>query len=362
MSTPRFVACLCLFILPLYFHAQTPPTTYTITEATGDAAHPGTTTIYRNGTQAVIDTNQPAQPGGAPATRTLSLYDLKAGVSHSWNPTASPVECTVGTFSGDWGDPFTMTADLLTEISKGDMKPAGNETLSGVPTQVYGGSAQGSSIKVWLDQKDGLVMRAEMSAPNAPPMTVVNVTQISFSAPPASVFALPPACAGVKPPPSPADLIADETGDDSANYVNGGHGPGSTSSCSVVLRVVQAKTMTPITHIQVAIDTSYKQDNPPHYEFGVHDDGSQTYSGGNVHEITKMVQNGMVNLGNPPAYFMLGVNVIRPGHGGGMGLVYRQCFAPTTVLLYVVKDFGQPSESADLLWVKSGKYALPPAP
>ena len=94
----------------------------------------------------------------------------------------------------------------------------------------------------------------------------------------------------------------------------------------------------------------------------MHDHGSQTYSGGNVHKITEMVQNGMVNLGNPPAYFMLGVNAIRPGHGGGIGLVYRQCFAPTTVLLYVVKDFGQPSESADLLWVKSGKYALPPAP
>ena len=255
-----------------------------------------------------------------------------------------------------------MTADLLTEISKGDLKPAGNETLSGIPTQVYTGSSQGTNIKAWLDAKDGLVMRAEMSTQSTPPVAVVNVTKISLSAPPASLFQLPPACAGVNPPPSAADLIADETGDDPTNYVSGIHGPGSTNSCSVVLRVVQARTMTPITNIQVAIDTSYKQDNPPHYEFGVRNDGTQSYSGGSVREITKMVHDGIVSLGTPPAYFMFGVNIVRPGHGGGIGLVYRQCFAPTTVLLYVVKDYGQPTENADLLWVKAGKYAVPPAP
>jgi hypothetical protein len=89
----------------------------------------------------------------------------------------------------------------------------------------------------------------------------------------------------------------------------------------------------------------------------VHNDGTETFSGGGIHEITNMVHNGVVSLGTPPADFMLDVNLIRPGHGSGAGLVYRQCFAPTTV----VKDYGGPTESSDFLWVKSGKYAVPPA-
>ncbi|MGO8759125.1 MAG: hypothetical protein ACLQG3_13465 [Terracidiphilus sp.] len=362
MPTPRVLACLSLLAFTPLLKGQTPPpTAYTITEATGDAANPGTTTIYRNGNQAVIDIRQAAQPGTTAASRTVSLYDLKAGVNHAWTPDASPVECSAGRFSGDWGDPFAMTADLSGDIAKGDLKPTGEETLNGIATTVYEGTTQGTNIKAWLDRKDGLVIRATYGAPGGPLLTLVDIRKVSLAPPPASVFALPAACAGVNPAASPADLIAAETGDDAANYVNGIYGPGSTNSCSVVLRVVKAKTMTPITHIQVAIDTTYNQNNPPHYEFGVHNDGSQTYSGGGIHEITNLVHDGVARLGTPPAYFMLGVNPIEPGHAGGMGLVYRQCFAPTTVLLYVVKDYGTSSESGDFLWVKAGKYAVPPA-
>jgi hypothetical protein len=120
--------------------------------------------------------------------------------------------------------------------------------------------------------------------------------------------------------------------------------------------------MTPISKVQVAIDTSIYPDNaPPNFTFGVRNDGSQSYSGGHILEITNRVHNGVVRLGNPPDRFYLGVNLINPGHGGDMGLVYRQCFAPTQVLLEVVKDYLQPTQSVDMLWVKAGKYATPPA-
>lgn len=358
MSTPRVLACLCALACSPVLNAQTPPTAYIITGSVGTTG--GTSTIYRSGSKVVVDFIQPAQ-GGNPASRSFTLYDLTAGTSTSWDPTASPIRCNVGTFSGDWGDPFAMTADVNSGIAKGDLKPAGTETLNGIATEVYAGSSQGANIKAWLDQKDGLVIRAQMSAPNTAPMTLIDITKVSMATPPAARFVLPAACAGLKPPPTPADLIAAETGDDAANYVNGNYGPGSQNSCNVVLRVVNAKTMTPITHIQVAIDTTYNQDNPPHYESGVGNDGTETFSGGGIHEITSQIHNGVVSLGTPPAYFMLNVNLIRPNHGSGEGLVYRQCFAPTTVLLEVVKDYGQQLESSDLLWVKSGKYATPPA-
>ena len=358
MSITRIVALLSLAAAAC-LAAQTPPTAYTITESGGP---PGaTTTIYRSGSKALMVSNTPAQ-GATPASRTFSLYDLAKGINYTWNPDDTAVPCSAGTFSGDWGDPFAGTAELEGDIAKGDLKPAGSETINGIATQVYAGTTQGANVKAWIDMKDGLVIRVQVSSPGAAAMTMVNVTRASFVTPAASLFALPASCAGVKPPPSAADLIAAETGDDPANYVNGMYGPGSKNSCSVVLRVVNAKTMTPITHIQVAIDTSYNVDNPPHYESGVHNDGTETFSGGGIHEITNMVHNGVVSLGTPPAYFMLDVNLIRPGHGSGEGLVYRQCFAPTTVLLDVVKDYGGPTESSDFLWVKAGKYAAPPAP
>ena len=360
MSTPRALVSLCLLASSALLSAQTaPPTVYTITQAGGS---PGaTTTIYRNGLKALMVMDLPAQ-GATPASITHDLIDIAAGTNYTWNPADSRVGCSVGTFSGDWGDPFAGTAELQGDIAKGDLKPAGSETVNGIATEVYAGTTQGANVKAWIDRKDGLVIRVQISTPGTAVMTMVDVTKVSFITPAPSVFALPAACAGVKPPPSAADLIADETGDDAANYVNGMYGPGSKNSCSVVLRVVNAKTMTPITHIQVALDTSYNVDNPPHYESGVHNDGTQTFSGGGIHEITNMVHNGVVSLGTPPAYFMLDVNLIRPGHAAGEGLVYRQCFAPTTVLLDVVKDYGGPTESSDFLWVKAGKYAAPPAP
>ncbi len=352
------LSCFALLAAAPLVPAQSAPTSYTITQA---GATPGaTTTIYRSGSRAVIENRQPAE-GATPAVHILSFYDIAAGKSWSWNPDSKPINCSIGAFSGDWGDPFALTAEVKDGISKGELKPACSETVNGVAAQVYTGVQSGANLKVWLDAKGGLVLRATISASGAAPVTLANITKVSFAAPAAALFALPAACAAQKLPPTQADLIADETGDSAANYVSANFGPGSQNSCSVVLRVVQAKTMTPITHIQVAIDTTYNVDNPPHYVSGVGRDGTETFSGGGIHEITAQVRNGSVRLGIPPPYFMLDVNTIHPGHGSGSGLVYRQCFAPTTVLLDVIKDYGQSDESSDLLWVKSGKYATPPA-
>jgi hypothetical protein len=340
--------------------AQAPsPTSYTITEA--GAVPGGQVIIYRSGSKALMVTIMPAQ-SATPASKTYSLYDIAAGKNWTWNPDVKPIQCSVGNFSGDWGDPFSATSDLQTEITKGQFKSAGTATINGIVTEVYAGSDSGATEKAWFDRKDNLVIRVVASMPGGQPMTLADVTKVSFAPPPAALIALPPSCAGVKAPPTPAELIADETGDNGENYVNGSTGPGSKNSCSVVLRTVEAKTMTPITHIQVAIDTQYNLDDPtpPHYVFGVRNDGTSTYAGGHVREITSAVHNGAVSLGTPPPYFMLGVNLIRPGHGADLGLVYRQCFAPAQVLLYVVKDYGQSTESGDYLWVKSGKNAASP--
>jgi hypothetical protein len=206
-----------------------------------------------------------------------------------------------------------------------------------------------------------MVLKAQLSQAGSPLKTVMEVTDLSLTPPAASIFAVPATCAAAAaapPPPTEAERIAAATGDSADNFVNAIYGPGSKNSCSVVLRVVRAGAMTPIVNrLQVAIDTTYNVDNPPHYVYGMGNDGTQTFSGGGVHEITNQIHNGMVRIDNPPSYFNLAVNLMKPGTGAGEGLIYRQCFAPTTVLLYVVKDPDNPSAGGDFLWVKSGKYA-----
>jgi hypothetical protein len=359
-SIDRIIFCVGLVTAPLLAQAQTPPTAYTITEGLG-AARPGTMTVYRSGTNVVMETSQPAQPGGIAAQHTLSLYDLKAGVSHTWNPAATQISCSVAKFSGDWGDPYASSAELTAGIAKGDLKPAGTENLYGFPTKVYAGASDGMTVKAWFDEKDGLIIKAVFGPPGGAMSTIVDIRSISVAPPPASIFVLPAACAGAKLPPTAADLMADETGDDGANWVNAIYGPGSSNSCSIVVHVVAAKTMAPINRkYQAAIDTTYDQNSPtpPHYVFGVGTDGTSTYSGGGLHEITNQIHNGILRIDNPPAYFMLGINIPTPNRGADVGLVYRQCFAPVTMLYWVVKDPANPADGGDWLYAKSGKYAV----
>jgi hypothetical protein len=362
MPISKITMCLGLIACAALAGAQAPsPTVYTVIDSAGN---PGSqTTIYRSGSKALRITFLPAQ-GATPASKTYSLYDIAAGKNWTWNPDVKEVGCSVGTFSGDWGDPFAQTPDFLTDISKGQFKSGGTATMNGFAAELYTGSESGANIKVLFDRKDGLIIRAEASMPGGQPMVTTNISKVTLAPPPMSLLNLPPICAGVKAPPTQSEVFADETGDIGSNYVSAYTGPGSAQSCQVVLRVVDAKSITPIGNVQVAIDTTYNQNdpNPPHYTYGARNDGSMSFEGGGLHEITNTVHNGEVVLNNLPAYFNLDVNVVeQPGRVSSSGLVYRQCFAPKQVLLWIVKDRGKPTESSDVVWVKSGKYAAPPS-
>jgi hypothetical protein len=361
MSAPRFLPCLAILTLTTLLPAQTHPTAYTITQAL-PAATAVTQTVSRSGDLALIETRQPVQPG-IPVQRTLTLYDLKAGVSHTWDPAATPISCSAGTFSGDWGDPYDSAAEITDTIAKSGLKPIGAETLHGIATAVYSFAASGMNIKAWLDQKDGLVIKAEYGATGAAMTNMIDIRSVSLAPPPASLFVLPAACASVKPPLRPAEIIAEETGDSGNNFVSANYGPGSKDSCSIILRVVAPKTMAPVTRRwQAAIDTTYNMNDPDprQYKFGVGNDGTATFAGPGIHEITKQIHNDMLRIDNPPAYFNLAMNVVQPGHGTAIGLLYRQCFAPTTMLYYVLKDPNDPGSGGDFLYAKSGKYAAVP--
>ena len=320
--------------------------------------------IYRSGSKGLVDSRSGPDWKGPKPMHTRALYDLNKQQSLSWDLADSSITCGNGTFSGSWGDPFEDSASLLADLNKQNPKQVGTETILGYPAKVLEASSPDGTMRAWVDVKTGLLLKAQATPASGAPRTIIEVTEVSFAPPPASLFSVPANCAAAAAAPripTEAERIAAETGDNAGNYVNAIYGPGSKNSCAVILRVVRAGSMTPITNrLQVAIDTTYNVDNPPHYVSGMGVDGTQTFSGGGIHEITSQIHNGTVRLGIPPAYFMLDVNLMKPGTGASEGLIYRQCFAPTTILLFVVKDADNPSAGDDFLWVKSGKYATLP--
>src|SRR5579862_7883901 len=112
-------------------HAQfaTAPDAYIVTQAT-PMMPGGTMRIYRDGQRAMIDLYSPS------GSHTRTLYDLKAHTSQGWDVT-QPAGCSMGRFSGDWGDPFASSADLQQQLTQAHAQQVGAETIRGIPVKVW---------------------------------------------------------------------------------------------------------------------------------------------------------------------------------------------------------------------------------
>lgn len=77
--------------------------------------------------------------------------DIKAGKSYTLDMTKTAADCSAGTFTGDWGDPFTMSADLTRQITKS----TATETVNGLATRVF----EAGPSKAWVETKYGLIAK-----------------------------------------------------------------------------------------------------------------------------------------------------------------------------------------------------------
>jgi hypothetical protein len=322
--------------------AQQEPTAYTVTVMNSMMGPAVEQTFYRDGSKAAIDTNSPAPAGGA-AAHVRALYDLSAHTDESWDLTSSTSGCGTGTFSGDWGDPFTPLVDL----SKATL--TGAETMNGFATKVYTADADGATAKLWIEPKTGLAIRIDVTQAGKT-STLTQVTKFTVGAPAASVFVAPASCtaAAGPPPPSQEDLdIAAETGGQVGDFVDAvmTTAPGSQDTCSVTVRVMTAGTMKPIVSgfkltANVIDDAKLAQ--------------GDTSPGANVPVTARA--NGVWQIANPPAHFNLNEDFGNAGGGGGM--IHKQCWGPVSTLLLVVKDPQALGKGADWVWDKNGKYAM----
>ena len=218
-----------------------------------------------------------------------------------------------------------------------------------------------------MDLATGLVVKQQLTPPGEVPQTVMEVTSVSLKAPDAAVFAVPASCGEVAGAPQAPSIAAQPqsgqvaalVGGDAKNYVSAVAGPASKNACTMAFRVVRAGTMEPVADgFQVAVDLNLAAETNPHYTIGAGEGGKATFSGGGLHEVTATGHDGVFRVENVPEVFEMDLEF---GAGGATAAkVYRQCFAPQTVLLYVVKDPANVEAGGGWLWVKAGKYAAIP--
>ncbi len=333
-----------------------PPQTYSVTEVNSMFGPAVNMQIYRDGSKVLVDQSHAALPGGQPA-HLRTLYDLETHRNFTWDLIHSNVPCGGGTFSGDWGDPFAMSAEMTADLAKQHATPIGSATLNGIPTKVFEADSAQGKTKAWVEEKYGLLVRLMMAQKTGEPQILFEIKHLNLTKPAESFFILPPACAeAAKAPrvPTEAEQVAADTGGNAQDYADASMPPASKNSCAVLFKVVRAGSMQPLTSgFQVAIDTNVDLEHRAHYVMGVSSAGRSTFSGGGLHEVTSQMRNGVLRIENVPPQFDMELTF---GNGGASSaLIYRECFAPQTMLLLVVKNPDKLSDGARWLWVKSGK-------
>lgn len=326
------------------------PDQFSVTEINGMFGPEVTTQIYRDGQRAMQESIGPAAAGFSKGMHTRTFYDLGRGKSYTIDLNNPSTGCGTATFSGDWGDPFAMSTDMLRDLAGKNPKPIGSETVAGVPTKVMSVSdaASKTDFKLWIDEAHHLVMKLQAIPTDGSPKTMIEIKELSLTKPAASLMAVPSAClaAAAGAPPSEQERIAAETGGNPANYTNAIMPPASKTACTVLFKVVQAGSLQAITGFKAGLDRQIDPSHMPSYTMG----GSQTFSGGNIHDVTAQFRNGALRIENAPPQFDL--ELLFGQSGDASALIYRQCYTPETTLLFVVKNPQKLSDGGDWLWVK----------
>jgi len=326
--------------------AVSPPTQYSVVETASLFMARQTIMIYRDGDRAMMEQFAPTQSNGARPPHTRTYYDLKAGRSYTLDLDNPQTPCGPSSFAGEWGDPFADSARMSAEIANDKPIAVGGDTVGGIKTDVFSITTPKGSAKLWIEPKSGLVMKWDEAEPNGKPRTVIEVTQFRVGPPPPAMLTPPPTCGALSGESQNLHLTSVPGGASNATMP-----PASARSCTALLRVVSAGKMTPLTGgYQVAIDRSADPDHPAGYRVGIAADGHAEFAGGGLREETASLRDGTLRIADMPR--QIHVELCFGKGGCTSALIYRQCTAPETVLLYAVRNPARLSNGGAWLWVK----------
>jgi len=296
------------------------PESYTVIQRNSLFGPESVLHYYRDGPLAVVDLNQ------LQAAHVRTVYDLAKHTTVTWDAADPKAECGNGTFSGDWGDPFKGSANMMEDLGKQHPAEVGGETVNGVSTKVLEAAVEGApgKARIWIDAKYGMIVWLKLPQPDGTSKIAFETSQLTAGKPAASVFI--PSCKAPPAMPTDEDKIVALTGGPASDFAYANHGSPTGGGCLVYFRVVRAGSMTPVTS------------------------GYEVFVDGKAVPVV----NGLARIIGAAKEFNVDVRV---ESGGATAPISRQCSAPQTTLLLVAKNWDKLGEGADWLWVKSGKFA-----
>jgi hypothetical protein len=171
------------------------PTRFSVTETLFLVVQGQILRIGRDGQSAIIEQTIPPRTDNPTGVRSRAYYDLKAGLSYTLDLINPATPCGPSNFTGDWGDPFVMSADLIAQMARFHPTHAGAAIVNGIATEVSVAATPDGQGRVWVEPKTGLIVKWVMTPPNGPPRTMIEVTSFSLTPPSPAALALPTKCA-----------------------------------------------------------------------------------------------------------------------------------------------------------------------
>ena len=203
----RFIVLLAVLTLMCgwglsHLRAQGPaPQAYSITEDPGFGS--SVVKISRDGSKEVVDQILPVGPGRDKEFHSHLLYDFQAHKLYIRVVSDPSVPCGVQEYTDPGAppefDPISGSDALMKELAaSGQPKPAGTDTVNGIATKVLEVTSPQGKGRIWIAQNGGFPVKIVFIGTDGKAMTIIEVKQLSLAKPPASVFAVPAACAAVQ--------------------------------------------------------------------------------------------------------------------------------------------------------------------
>ena len=158
MTIPKLLLLLVGGLLILGLTGQTArPNAYSVTEIFYGLGAPATWSIYRDGSEVLVDKQN--MPDQARKYHIRMFYDLPTHTQAFWDVDA-PAFCNTGPLQDDElesGDPFGT--DLA--AFRREAKEIGAETIHGVAAKIYQEASPNRTVKMWIDPKSGDALKVE---------------------------------------------------------------------------------------------------------------------------------------------------------------------------------------------------------
>jgi hypothetical protein len=156
--------------------------------------------VARDGPREAIDQILPVGPGRAKEFHNHILYDFQAHKIYAQIVTDPSAPCSVMTYTSpavpDELDVLNVSPDMTEFLAHAT--PLRKETVNGIPAKVMEMTSGQMKVTAWIADPGGYPVKEIMVGQDGKATTMLEVKQLSFAKPSASVFAPPAGCKAVQ--------------------------------------------------------------------------------------------------------------------------------------------------------------------